>query len=379
MRILKIVNGSDEGGVFNCEVQYINELTNKGIEVVLIIIGDGRNKENYCSLTKDNYCFSYFDGDLRGGVYNKAKKIFWNWRESKEISIEVSKVYQDITFDCIIFRRNYFMLIAYSLGRKLNVKKKYWHMPSDIKNNNFKLIYTNLLKRFKISPIANSEYTKKSIGSICKQVLYPGFNWQRTSVNFNATTFKDVYNIPSDHIVLGIASRICYIKAQDLVVQALQNERFKNKKFVLLIAGIVQDNYILEKIKEDAGVLFGSKFIYIGNVDNMSKFYASIDVLVNSGRDPEPFGISIAEALGSSLPIIASDKGGPAETVIEGYNGWTFKGFELQDYITVFDKFFESIDKVKEYGKNSYIHSEKFTVENNVQKLISIIDAKYSG
>src|SRR5690554_1980351 len=113
MRILKIVYGNDEGGVFNCERQYIKELLKNGVVVNLVIIGKGNNRDCYLSLVEDSLCIDEFESSLTGGLLEKTKKILNIRRRSTEISSIVEKEFSNFHFDCIVFRRNYFMFIAY--------------------------------------------------------------------------------------------------------------------------------------------------------------------------------------------------------------------------------------------------------------------------
>jgi len=57
-----------------------------------------------------------------------------------------------------------------------------------------------------------------------------------------------------------------------------------------------------------------------GNVpyEEVTQAYVNADVFVHPGVWPEPFGRTILEAMQAGLPIVATDIGGPAETVPQG-------------------------------------------------------------
>jgi glycosyltransferase involved in cell wall biosynthesis len=54
----------------------------------------------------------------------------------------------------------------------------------------------------------------------------------------------------------------------------------------------------------------------------VAELMAEADVVVAVRRDPEPFGLTVIEAMMCGRPVVASAVGGPAETVLDGRTGW---------------------------------------------------------
>jgi glycosyltransferase involved in cell wall biosynthesis len=54
----------------------------------------------------------------------------------------------------------------------------------------------------------------------------------------------------------------------------------------------------------------------------MPAAYKLADVVVSASLDPEPFGRVIIEAQAMGRPVVASDHGGAAESMIDGETGW---------------------------------------------------------
>src|SRR5690606_32706181 len=106
---------------------------------------------------------------------------------------------------------------------------------------------------------------------------------------------------------------------------------------------------------------------------NINNFYASIDILINGGKEAEAFGISIAEALGSSKPVMAYKLGGPIEMIDEKNNGWLINNPTLDEYEIAFKKTDISKEKLIELGKASFQRSKSFSAEKNVLKFMNII------
>ena len=60
-------------------------------------------------------------------------------------------------------------------------------------------------------------------------------------------------------------------------------------------------------------------------------YYARLDALVHSSVQPEPFGLTIVEAMASGVPVVAARGGGPAEIIDEGVDGLRNEGDAFAD------------------------------------------------
>ena len=60
----------------------------------------------------------------------------------------------------------------------------------------------------------------------------------------------------------------------------------------------------------------------VGQCDDMPAALMLADVVVHASVQPEAFGRVVIEAQAMGRPVIASDLGGPAETVEQGVTGW---------------------------------------------------------
>jgi glycosyltransferase involved in cell wall biosynthesis len=60
----------------------------------------------------------------------------------------------------------------------------------------------------------------------------------------------------------------------------------------------------------------------VGHCSDMPAAYKLADVVVSASLDPEPFGRVIIEAQAMGRPVVASNHGGAAESMIDGGTGW---------------------------------------------------------
>lgn len=59
----------------------------------------------------------------------------------------------------------------------------------------------------------------------------------------------------------------------------------------------------------------------LGHVEDIQGLMQKADLLVHTSITPEPFGQVIVEGMAAGLPVIASNEGGPTETVVHGETG----------------------------------------------------------
>jgi glycosyltransferase involved in cell wall biosynthesis len=63
----------------------------------------------------------------------------------------------------------------------------------------------------------------------------------------------------------------------------------------------------------------------VGQCDDMPAALCLADVVVHASTQPEAFGRVVIEAQATGRPVVASDLGGPVETVRHGETGWRVK------------------------------------------------------
>ncbi|WP_400262004.1 glycosyltransferase family 4 protein [Sphingobacterium sp. SG20118] len=194
-----------------------------------------------------------------------------------------------------------------------------------------------------------------------------------TSKEGDKRSYREMFNISDETIVYGVAARIYPGKAQKFVIDALHESDMFDDNRVLLIAGKIVDEEYWNEIKSENAHLFGNKVFYLSEIEDIKAFYSSVDILVNGGIEAEAFGISVAEGLGSSKPVIAYGLGGPLEMIEDGINGWIITEPSLECYIEGFKRTKVNREILNEMGKNSRKKAVDFSVNSNVVHLLEII------
>lgn len=370
MRILRIINSHDKGGVFTCEMQFIKELKNKDAVVDVAVLGNGDKLRDYKQASNTTYRVPLLKARYRGPIitliYNMFKTYYFGFKYAKQLKKQIG----DQKYDAVIYQKAIYIHLAGHLANLLKAKC-YWHMPNVARTTFSKNYYNYFLQKYGIHAVANSIYTKNTLGNKCKYVVYPGYDSIR--VIKSEPVYRYNLKLGADAPVYGIAARMQADKAQDIVVEAFVKSNIPAAGGHLLIAGGPLDSDFAQKVQQQAGKLLNKQIHFLGEVEDMPAFYSSVDVVINGRRNVEPFGISIAEAMGAGKPVIAYKLGGPAEMIKHTVNGWLVENPTVGAYKEVFDQSIANRHHWPDMGREAKEKSKNFTIEENVDTLMNII------
>jgi glycosyltransferase involved in cell wall biosynthesis len=122
---------------------------------------------------------------------------------------------------------------------------------------------------------------------------------------------------PGQRLVL-LPGRMTRWKGQMTLVEALP--RLPGVLAVLVGGG--SEGFARELQDRAAALGVADRLVLAGHVDAMDVALLAADVVVHASTDAEAFGRTVIEAQAMARPVIASDLGGPRETVEEGVTGW---------------------------------------------------------
>jgi glycosyltransferase involved in cell wall biosynthesis len=151
-----------------------------------------------------------------------------------------------------------------------------------------------------------------------------GFNIEKCLKNTNGVSLPDkrvtIKNKGNNNYVrFGFVGGTGPVKGADLIVRALRDIESDNYELIIVDAA-----KIVGKTWSDAGfwkVPGKVTFVPPYTVEEMDRFYSSIDVLLFPSQWKESFGLAVREAMARDVWVIATEAGGVVEDIEPGTNG----------------------------------------------------------
>jgi len=178
-----------------------------------------------------------------------------------------------------------------------------------------------------ISRYVASQFRKYVSASVPVNVIYNIVDLQRFHPGVVQPT--DLCKQPGD-VWYGIVGAITPLKGHDIFLDAAERvlQQLPNAMFVVVgtnsyitEAGLKYEDQLRRRV---AGSSLRDRVKFLGFRDNMPNIFSQLDILVQPNRGPEGLGRSVLEAMACGVPVIAVDKGGPAELIQDGQSGLLF-------------------------------------------------------
>lgn len=120
--------------------------------------------------------------------------------------------------------------------------------------------------------------------------------------------------------LLGVFSRLAKWKGQHVVLEALSEAPGVNAVF----AGSAlfgEDAYARELHARVGSLGLEERVTFLGQRGDVPDLMAAVDCVVHPSVDPEPFGLTLVEAMFAGTPVIATDAGAAREILEDGRAG----------------------------------------------------------
>jgi glycosyltransferase involved in cell wall biosynthesis len=131
-----------------------------------------------------------------------------------------------------------------------------------------------------------------------------------------------MWRLPEGAPVVLLPGRLTRWKGQAVLIDALARITGRDACCVLVGSDQGRRRYAEGLIRQAGALGVADRLRLAGECDDMPAAMMLADVVVHASTEPEAFGRVVIEAQAMGRPVIASDLGGPVETVEQGVTGW---------------------------------------------------------
>lgn len=130
--------------------------------------------------------------------------------------------------------------------------------------------------------------------------------------------------------VIGVVSRLEYIKGMDLVIPAFVEVKKKYPEVQLIVVGDGTQKEMMEQQAKEMGVSDSIEWAGRQPQEKLHEWYGKMDIVMMPSRS-EGFGLTAIEAMANGCVVVASNTGGLPEVVKDGEVGLLHNTEDVKD------------------------------------------------
>jgi glycosyltransferase involved in cell wall biosynthesis len=204
----------------------------------------------------------------------------------------------------------------------------------------------------------------------------------------NRTPSSDIFRefgIPSDAPVICEIGNLRRWKGQHIAIEAVRLLVENHRELRLFLIGEISNSEMdveyLKTLKElTRRYGLERNIIFTGYRKDALNILSQSDIMVHTSIFPEPLGRVILEGMIFRKPVIATNHGGPVETIEDGISGFLVEPGNPAALAGKISFLLENRDLAKKVGENARAHvEEKFGIRSNVKKIEEIYDSLWKS
>ena len=180
---------------------------------------------------------------------------------------------------------------------------------------------------------------------------------------------KSRLNINTNDVIALFVGRVASEKSIDFLINNHKQIVNKNPNCKLLIVGdgpdIEEYKKLTHKNKIDDNVIFTGKVPW----NDIPLYYHLADIFTTASHT-ETQGLTVVEAMGASIPVVALDDESFRNTVIDGLTGYLFKN--KKQYINYMLELINDKQKRKMMGHQGRINSEAYSSKYVAERVLTV-------
>lgn len=181
---------------------------------------------------------------------------------------------------------------------------------------------------------------------------------------------KDL-NIKKDDFVILFVGRIGKEKSIDVLIEGQHAfiKKYPNCKLMIIGDGPDAPHYmkLVKKLKLENNVKFVGKVPW----DEIPKYYQIADIFATASRT-ETQGLTVIEAMASSLSVVAADDDSFKDIVVNDLNGYLFSN--KKQYRKIIEKLLDDKEKVSYLSKQARISSESYSSKYFAERVLKVYE-----
>jgi glycosyltransferase involved in cell wall biosynthesis len=130
------------------------------------------------------------------------------------------------------------------------------------------------------------------------------------------------WRVPDNMRIVTLPGRLTAWKGHSVLLDAIARLNRPDVMCVFVGSSQGRQGYVRDLERKAIRLGVSDRLRLVGQCDDMPAAMCLSDVVVHASTKPEAFGRVVIEAQAMGRPVIASDLGGPVETVRHGETGW---------------------------------------------------------
>jgi glycosyltransferase involved in cell wall biosynthesis len=330
LRIAWLIAGNEGYGVRQAVLNLAQEVRALGCDVRVLTLDRGAFE---AECTKLGFRVERLDAGpspvLGAGLMGKVRGLARLAVYQRRAAAAVTGALARDPADAIHFLWPSFVVMAGRAARHHRIPA-FWEMPNTVGSGYpFDLnrrVYQRLCARYGVQPLANSRHTAASLGEerVRPIIFYLGADAGRFDPQRVTPAAREEIGVPDGAVMITIAARLDALKGQLRALRAiLAIPELTSDDLHLVLLGGPTDGALAGELREAARRAGAENRLHLmGTVPDPERYFAASDLVINSRIDPEPFGLTVVEAMMMGRPLLVHALGGPAETVLDGATGW---------------------------------------------------------